>query len=203
MKIICIGRNYREHARELNNPVPDEPLVFMKPESALLLNNRPFFIPEFSNNLHHELELVVRINRLGKHIDHNFAHRYYNQITLGIDFTARDLQDRLRAEGKPWEISKGFDGSAVLAHLINRDTLPDPGNIHFHLDINGQTVQRGRSSEMLFDIDTLIAYASKFFTLKIGDLIYTGTPAGVGPVRINDHLEAYLEGEKLIDMLVK
>ncbi|MBN1952864.1 MAG: fumarylacetoacetate hydrolase family protein [Bacteroidales bacterium] len=203
MKIVCIGRNYTEHARELNNPVPDEPVVFMKPDSALLLKNKPFFLPDFSREIHHEVEVVVRINRVGKHIQERFAHRYYNEVSLGIDFTARDLQNRCKKEGKPWEIAKGFDGSAVLGEFISLESMNSPKAIPFHLDVNGNTVQRGNTADMLFSIDRIIAYVSRFVTFKIGDLIYTGTPAGVGPVAVNDRLEGYLEDRKMFNFLVK
>lgn len=203
MKIVCIGRNYVAHAKELNNPVPEEPVVFMKPDSSLLLKNKPFFLPEFSKEIHHEVELVVRINRVGKHIQEKFAHRYYDEISLGIDFTARDLQAKCKEAGKPWEIAKGFDGSAVLGEFIPLDSLQDSKSIPFHLDINGKTVQSGNSSEMLFSIDRIISYVSTFVTFKIGDLIYTGTPAGVGPVAINDRLEGYIEDRRMLNFLVK
>ena len=203
MKIVCIGRNYTEHALELNNPVPDEPVVFMKPDSSLLLKNKPFFLPEFSSEIHHEVEVVYRINRVGKHIEEKFAPRYYSEISLGIDFTARDLQSKCKKEGKPWEISKGFDGSAVLAEFIKLDSIPDPAAIPFRLDVNGTTVQEGNTAHMLFSIDRIISYVSQFVTFKIGDLIYTGTPAGVGPVRINDRLEGYIGDQKMFSFLVK
>jgi len=204
MKIICIGRNYVAHARELNNEVPEEPVIFMKPDSALLRNNESFYIPEFSKNIHYEIELVVKINRVGRHIDKKFAHRYYQEIGLGIDFTARDLQDQLRKKGLPWEIAKGFDKSAVLANtFIPKDQFRDLNGIKFRLDINGKTVQQGDSSRMIFPVDELISHLSKYFMVKMGDLIYTGTPAGTGPVKSNDHLEGYLEGQKLLDFYVK
>ncbi len=203
MKIICIGRNYTEHAKELNNPVPEEPIFFMKPDSALVLNNQPFFLPDFSNEIHHEVEVVLKVNRLGKNIDEKFAHRYYEEIGLGIDLTARDLQQKCKAGGKPWEIAKAFDGSAPLGKFINKQNLPDVNAIDFYLDINGKTVQKGNTRDMIFSFDSLIAYISKYLTLKIGDLIYTGTPAGVGPLKINDHLEGYLEGQKFLDFFIK
>jgi 2-keto-4-pentenoate hydratase/2-oxohepta-3-ene-1,7-dioic acid hydratase in catechol pathway len=202
MKIICVGRNYREHASELNNPVPESPVLFMKPESALLSRNKPFFIPEFSNEVHHEVELVVRINRVGKYIDEHFAHRYYSEITVGIDFTARDIQARCKKEGFPWEIAKGFDGSAVLGKFIPLKEIDHKAS-PFRLEKNGEIVQDGVSSDMLFPIDTIIAYASQYFTFKIGDLIYTGTPAGVGPVQINDRLAGFIGDMKLFDFFVK
>lgn len=204
MKIICIGRNYVAHAKELNNEVPQEPVLFLKPDTALLRNNDPFYIPDWSNNLHHEVELIVKINRIGKNIEQKFAHRYYEEIGLGIDFTARDVQDRLKEKGLPWEKSKAFDHSAVISReFIPVDSLPDRNAIHFRLDINGKTVQEGDSSLMIFPIDAIISQVSKYFTLKIGDLIYTGTPAGVGPVKIGDRLEGFLEGQKMFDFMVK
>jgi len=203
MKIICIGRNYADHARELNNPLPAVPVFFMKPESSLILNNNPFFLPDFSQEVHYEAEIVVKIIRLGKNIEKQFAHRYYEEFGIGIDFTARDLQRECIKEGKPWEIAKAFDGSAVLGKFIHRKKLPDPGAISFQLELNGQTVQKGNTKDLIFPVDDLIAYVSKFVTLKTGDLIYTGTPAGVGPVKINDHLVASVEGQTLLDFRVK
>jgi len=193
MKIICIGRNYRDHALELNNDVPTEPVIFLKPDSALLLNNKPFFIPEFSNDVHHEVELVVRINKLGRHIEPKFAHTYYDEIALGIDFTARDLQNNLKKKGLPWELAKAFDQSAMLGSFV---PLGDRNiqDLHFELHKNGQVVQSGHTADMLFPVDQIIAFVSQYFTLKIGDLIYTGTPAGVGPVAIGDRLTGFLEG---------
>lgn len=203
MKIICIGRNYVDHAKELNNQVPTEPVFFMKPDSAILNNNKTFFIPEFTNEVHHELEVVIKIKRLGKHIEERFAHRYYDEIGLGIDFTARDVQAKLKAKGLPWEKAKAFDGSAPLGKFLPVERFKEIQDINFHLDINGETRQNGNTRDMLFGVDQLISYLSKFVTLKIGDLIFTGTPVGVSPVAINDHLEAYLEGEKLLDFKVK
>lgn len=204
MKIICVGMNYTDHIRELNNQVPEEPVIFFKPDSALLRNNDPFFIPGFSNEIHHEVELVVKICRVGKHIDPKYVGRYYKEIGLGIDFTARDLQAKLRSKGLPWEKSKGFDQSAAISkQFIPIEKLPDPKSIKFRLDINGQTVQSGDSSWMIFPIDEIIVHVSKYFTLKMGDLIYTGTPVGVGPVRKDDRLEGYLEGEKLLDFFIR
>jgi acylpyruvate hydrolase len=204
MKIICIGRNYVAHAKELNNEVPGEPVIFMKPTSALLRNNDPFFIPEFSNDIHHEIELIVKINRLGKYIGKKFAHRYYSEIGLGIDFTARDLQSELKEKGLPWEKAKAFDMSAMLSNtFIPKENFENVNAIRFHLDINGKTVQVGDSSLMIFPIDEIITQVSKYFTLKMGDLIYTGTPAGVGPVKIGDRLEGYLEGQKMFDFMIK
>lgn len=204
MKIICVGRNYVAHAKEMNNEIPDEPVLFMKPDSTLLRNNDPFYIPDWSNDVHHEVELIVKINRLGKNIEKKFAHRYYDEIGLGIDFTARDVQNRLKDKGLPWEKSKAFDQSAVIcSEFASIDSLPDRNAIHFRLDINGKTVQEGDSSLMIFSIDDIIVNVSRYFTLKIGDLIYTGTPAGVGPVKIGDRLEGYLEGFKKFDFQVK
>lgn len=204
MKIICIGRNYVAHAQELNNEIPAEPVIFMKPDSALLRNNDPFYIPEWTKDVHYELELIVRINRLGKSIGRKFANRYYSEIGLGIDFTARDLQNRLKEKGLPWEKAKAFDRSAVISsEFIPVTELPDPSTIKFHLLKNGETVQTGDSALMIFPIDELIAQVSNYFTLKIGDLIYTGTPAGVGPVQIGDRLEGFLEGRKMFDFVVK
>ena len=200
MKIICIGRNYSEHARELNNDIPTEPVVFMKPDSALLRNNDPFYIPSFSQDVHYECELIVRINRLGKNIEPKFANRYYDEIGLGIDFTARDLQNKLKDKGLPWEKAKAFDRSAVIStDFIPKIELPDVNAIKFQLKKNGEVVQNGDSSFMLFPVDELISQVSNYFTLKIGDLIYTGTPAGVGPVAIGDRLEGFLEGRKMFD----
>lgn len=204
MKIICIGMNYTEHVRELNNQIPEEPVIFMKPDSALLRNNEPFYIPDFSNDLHYECELVVRINRLGKNIEQRFASRYYDEIGLGIDFTARDLQRKLREKGLPWEKAKAFDRSAVLgSEFVPKSEIPDLNSIKFQLLKNGDIVQDGDSANMIFKIDELISYISKFYTLKIGDLLYTGTPVGVGPVTIGDRLEGFLESRKMFDFEVK
>jgi 2-keto-4-pentenoate hydratase/2-oxohepta-3-ene-1,7-dioic acid hydratase in catechol pathway len=203
MKIICIGRNYVAHARELNNEVPDTPVFFMKPDSALVTANRPFFYPEFSNDVHYELEVVIRINRLGRSIEEQYAHRYYNEVALGVDFTARDLQAEQKKKGLPWEIAKGFDYSAPISEFYPLDKYGDIHKLGFRLDVNGKTVQDGNTSLMIFSFEKIIAYVSRFMTLKTGDLIYTGTPAGVGPVAINDRLEAYLEGDKLMDFPVK
>jgi 2-keto-4-pentenoate hydratase/2-oxohepta-3-ene-1,7-dioic acid hydratase in catechol pathway len=203
MKILCIGRNYVAHAEELNNPLPTEPVVFSKPDTALLRNNDPFYLPDFASEFHHEVEVVVRINRIGKKIAPEFAHRYYDEIGIGIDFTARDLQDNLKAKGLPWEKCKAFDHSAVISELVPKADFPDVQNINFHLDINGETRQKGNTSLMIFKIETLIAHLSNYFTLKIGDLIYTGTPAGVGPVKMGDRLQLYLEDKLMSDFLVK
>lgn len=204
MKIICVGRNYVAHAKELNNEIPDEPVLFMKPDSALLRNNDPFYIPDWSNDIHHEIELIVRIRRLGKSIEKKFAHRYYSEIGIGIDFTARDLQNRLKDKGLPWEKSKAFDQSAVVCpEFVPIESLADRNSIHFRLDKNGTTVQEGDSALMIFPLDDIISHVSKYFTLKIGDLIYTGTPAGVGAVKSGDRLEGFLEGRKMFDFQVK
>lgn len=205
MKIIAIGMNYADHCRELHagEKLPEEPVIFLKPDSALLKDSKPFFIPDFSQQVDYETELVVRISRLGKNIAPRFAHRYYDAVTVGIDFTARDLQRKFRAEGKPWELSKGFDNSAAIGDFVSVDRFKDVQNLDFHLNIDGNTVQSGNTRDMIFKIDEIIAYISKFYTLKIGDLLYTGTPVGVGPVSIGNHLEGYLEGEKLLDFYVR
>ncbi len=203
MKIIAVGQNYREHSKEMGWEDPREPLIFMKPDSAILKNNKPFYLPDFTSELHHEVELVVKINRLGKNIATRFAHRYYSEIGLGIDFTARDLQRRLKAEGKPWELSKAFDGSAVIGDFMPLSELNDVNNIPFRLELDKQIVQEANSSEMIFSIDELIAYVSCFFTLKIGDLLFTGTPAGVGKVSIGNRLEGYIRDRKMFDFKIK
>lgn len=204
MKIICIGRNYADHAKELDNEVPSEPVVFLKPDSSLLKNEQPFFIPEWTSNVHHEVEIVVKINRLGKYIDEKFAHKYYDEIGLGVDFTARDLQQELKSKGQPWEKAKAFDGSAVIGnYFINKGEFPDIKNIDFRLDVNGEPKQQGNTGQMLFDIDKIIAYVSQYFTLKIGDLIYTGTPAGVGAVKANDELTGFIEDQQMFNFKVK
>ncbi len=203
MKILCIGRNYEDHAKELKNPLPPEPVVFSKPDSALLRNNDPFFLPDFAQSFHHEIEIVVRINRVGKNIDEKFAGRYYDEIGLGIDFTARDLQDKLRAKGLPWEKSKAFDSSAVISAFVEKSRYADIQNMEFHLEVNGEVRQQGNTADMIFNIDQIISHVSKYFTLKIGDYIYTGTPAGVGPVEIGDRLQGFIEGQSFFDFLVK
>jgi len=203
MKIFAIGQNYVEHNKELNSKNPTEPVVFMKPDTSLLKNNKPFYIPDFTNELHYETELIIKFNRLGKNIDTIFANRYYAEIGLGIDFTARDIQRKLKAEGKPWEISKAFDNSAVIGNFLPVTELGDVQNIQFRLDLNGKTVQNGNSSEMIFQINELVAYVSRFFTIKIGDLLFTGTPVGVGKVEVGDRLEGYIFNNKMFDFLVK
>lgn len=204
MKIICIGRNYSDHAKELNNPVPTKPVFFLKPETALIPKNMPFFIPDFTNDLHHEVELVVRINRLGKNIEERFAHKYYQEIGVGIDFTARDLQTECKEKGLPWEMAKAFDHSAPISQkFIAVESLKDLNNIPFKLEKNGLMVQEGNSKDMIFNINQIIAYVSQFFTLKIGDLIFTGTPAGVSQVHVNDELKAYIGDQELLHLKIK
>jgi len=203
MKIICVGLNYRQHARELNWPLPSEPVIFMKPDSALLKNNKPFFLPDFSKDIHYEVELVVKISRLGKGIARKYAHRYFDEVTLGIDITARDLQARVRKESLPWEITKGFDGAAPVGRFLPVKQFRDVNNLGFRLDINGKTVQQSSTSDMIFSIAEIIEYVSVFFTLKTGDLIFTGTPPGVGPLKRNDRLTAWLEGIPVLDFMIK
>lgn len=203
MKIICVGLNYARHIEEFNSQVPEEPVVFFKPDSAILRDNKPFYIPDFTQQLDYETELVVRIGRLGKNISEKFAHRYYDSVALGIDLTARDLQRKARSAGHPWALSKGFDGAAVLSEFIPLSETEGMEKIHFHLQKNGVTVQEGFSGDMLFSVDKLIAYISRFISLKIGDLIYTGTPSGVGSLAIGDHLEGYIEDKKLIDFQIR
>ena len=203
MKIICIGRNYAEHAKELNNAVPTEPVFFMKPDTALIRNGQPFYHPDFSKDIHHEIELVLVICKTGKNIDEKFASKYYNKIGLGIDFTARDLQNNAKEKGLPWEKAKAFDGSAPLGESLDVSIIKDVNDINFHLEINGKTVQQGNTKDLLFSFDKIIAYISRFITLKIGDLIYTGTPAGVGKVNIGDKLEGFMEGNKMLEFAIK
>lgn len=204
MKIIAVGMNYAAHNKELHHSLQlSEPTIFMKADSSLLKDGKPFFIPDFSSEIHYETEIVVKIDRLGKNIAERFAHRYYHEVTVGIDFTARDLQNRQRAQGLPWEISKAFDNSAVVGTFVPVEQIGNVNQIPFHLNINGSTVQAGNTQDMLFPIDRIIAYASRFFTLKMGDLIYTGTPAGVGPVQIDDHLEGFIRNQKLLDFFVR
>jgi 2-keto-4-pentenoate hydratase/2-oxohepta-3-ene-1,7-dioic acid hydratase in catechol pathway len=203
MKIICVGRNYVDHAKELKNEVPKEPVLFLKPETAIIHKNMPFFIPDFSNEVHHELELVVKINKLGKHINEKFAHKYYNEVTVGIDFTARDVQAECKAKGLPWEKAKAFDGSALVGKLIAKEKLKDVNSIVIEMHKNGEVVQKGNTKDMVFTIDKLIAYISQYFTLKIGDLIFTGTPAGVAKVIKEDTLKLFLEDEQLAQVSVK
>ena len=205
MKILAVGMNYAEHNKELDGTlyIPEEPVIFTKPDSALLKDSKPFFIPDFTKQCDYETELVVRICRLGKNISERFAHRYYDAYTVGIDFTARDLQRKLRAEGKPWELSKAFDNSAVIGDFVSKEELPDVQQLHFHLDIDGKTVQQGFTGDMIYSVDRLVAFVSQYFTLKIGDLIFTGTPVGVVPVAIDQHLDGYLEGRKVLSFNVK
>lgn len=203
MKIICIGRNYVKHIEELQNERPDEPVVFMKPDSAVLLKQHPFVIPEFSEDIHHEIELIVKINKVGKYIEPKFAYKYYDEISVGIDFTARDLQQKLKDKGLPWEKAKAFDGSAVIGEFVSKEKFQSVDNLNFELTNNGKVVQSGNSSLMLWKIDELIATISQYFTLKIGDIIFTGTPEGVAQVKPNDILEGFLNKQKLFKIQVK
>lgn len=203
MKIICIGRNYVKHIEELQNERPDEPVVFLKPDSAILLKQHPFVIPEFSTDVHHEVEILVKINKVGKYIEPKFAHNYYDEIGLGIDFTARDLQSKLKEKGLPWEKSKAFDGSAVIGEFYPKNNFNSLENINFELLNNGNVVQKGNSKHMMWRIDELISHVSQFFTLKKGDIIFTGTPEGVSAVKPNDILEGYIENKKAFRIQVK
>ena len=204
MKIICIGRNYADHIAELHNEVPAAPVIFLKPETALLQRGQPFFIPNFSQDIHHELELVLRVCKNGRHIDEQFAHTYFDAVGLGIDFTARDLQSELKKKGLPWELAKAFDGSAPISPTFRPVAeIPDLANLNFHLEVNGETRQTGNSALMLHPFAAIISFVSRYFSLKMGDLIFTGTPAGVGPVRVGDQLAGYLEGEKLLELAVR
>lgn len=205
MKIFAVGMNYAQHNKELDGTlyIPEEPVIFTKADSALLKDHKPFFIPDFMGRIDYEAEVVVRICRLGKTIPERFAHRYYDAVTLGIDFTARELQQKLRAAGQPWDLCKGFDGSAAIGEWIDVSKLRDIQALRFQLDINGSTVQQGCTADMIFRIDALIAYISRFFTLKTGDLLFTGTPVGVGPVHIDDHLEGYIEERKVLEFNCK
>ena len=203
MKIICIGRNYTNHIEELQNERPTEPVVFMKPDSAILLKQHPFVIPEFTDDVHHEIEIIVKISKVGKYIEPKFANKYYDEISVGIDFTARDLQNKLKAKGLPWEKAKAFDGSAVVGEFLPKSKFSSLENITFELTNNKKTVQKGDSSHMLWKIDELISYVSQFFTLKIGDIIFTGTPEGVAAVKPDDVLEGFLEGQQLFRIQVK
>ncbi|MBU0488833.1 MAG: fumarylacetoacetate hydrolase family protein [Bacteroidetes bacterium] len=198
MKIICIGRNYRKHAIELNHPIPTEPVFFLKPETALVLRNRPFFYPDFSTKLHHEIEVVLRVCKVGKHIQEKFAHTYYDAIALGIDFTARDVQEACIKKGEPWEKAKSFDGSAPLSPFIPKEEFDDVSNVSFSLKRNGEIVQTGNTSDLIFSFSRIISYVSQYITLKKGDYIFTGTPSGVGPVQIGDRLEAFLGEKKMM-----
>lgn len=203
MKIICIGRNYAEHAKELNNNVPTEPIIFMKPKTALLQDSKPLYYPEFTKDLHYECELVIRLSKNGKHIQEKFARKYYNAISLGIDFTARDVQQKLKDKGLPWELAKAFDGSAAVGDFIPLNDDQNVQDIRFELKINGETKQLGHTAEMIFSVDKIIAYVSQFITLNIGDLIFTGTPSGVGAVHVNDELTANLEGKGVLACSIK
>ena len=205
MKIICVGMNYASHNKEMNHTLlkGDAPVVFLKSDASLLKDGKPFYIPDFSEEIHYETEIVVRINRLGKNIAPRFAARYYDEVTVGIDFTARDLQRKLMAEGKPWEISKAFDNSAVVGQFISLSQTGSVDNLPFSLCINQVCAQQGNTEDMIYKVDDIISYVSRFFTLKIGDLIYTGTPSGVGQVKVNDHLEGYIGARKLLDFKVK
>jgi 2-keto-4-pentenoate hydratase/2-oxohepta-3-ene-1,7-dioic acid hydratase in catechol pathway len=203
MKIICIGLNYRKHAAELGWPIPEEPVVFLKPDSSILKNNKPFFLPDFSDNIHYEVEIVVKISKLGKGIAAKFAPRYYDELTLGIDITARDIQSRQAKAGLPWELSKCFDGAAPIGKFIPVKNITDVRDIDFRLEINGTTVQKGNSSDMIAGINEIVEYVSRFFTLKTGDLIFTGTPPGVGRLNKNDNLVAYIGNTPLLDFMIK
>lgn len=203
MKIICIGRNYVEHIRELNNAVPSEPVFFLKPDTALLIRNRPFYYPSFSSNIHYEVELVLKICKVGKNIQKKFANTYFREIGIGLDLTARDLQDAAKSKGLPWAVAKGFDQSAPMGKFLPADSFTDHKNIGFRLDLNGKTVQQGNSGLMIYDFGDIISHISHFMTLRTGDLIFTGTPAGVGPVAIGDKLEAYIGQEKLLSCQIR
>jgi len=203
MKIICIGLNYRRHAIEMGKPLPKEPVVFLKPDSSILKKNKPFFLPDFSDMIHYETEVVIKISKLGKGISAKYSHRYYDELTLGIDITARDIQARNAAAGMPWELSKGFDGSAPIGKFIPVSSVKDLNNLDFRLEINNKIVQKGNTSDMIFNIDEIIAYVSRYFTLKTGDLIFTGTPSGVGALRKNDNLVAFLGDEPLLNFVIK
>lgn len=203
MKIFCIGRNYAEHVKELGNTIPTEPLIFMKPPTALLKSPCDFYIPDFSNNIHHEIELVLRISKNGKHIAQNFAHKYYDHIGIGIDFTARDLQNKLKEKGNPWEIAKGFDGSAPIGEFIPIAELPNLNNIDFSMTRNGQIQQQGNTRNLIFSFDVLVSHISRYFTLQQGDLIYTGTPEGVSKVEAGDELRGYINGREMLRCNIK
>lgn len=203
MKIFCIGRNYADHVQELNNPLPDEPVVFMKPGTALLKNNKPFYLPDFSEEVHYEAEMVLKINRNGKHIPENYAHKYFDSVTLGLDLTARDIQKKLKAKRVSWELAKAFDNSAVVGEFIECKELPEIKNIEFGLYKNNNLVQKGHTSLMIFSCGKLISFVSRFFTLQTGDLIFTGTPGGVGPVAIGDLFEGRISGKKVFQLEIK
>ncbi len=203
MKIICVGRNYSDHIQELKSETPTEPVLFLKPDTAILLKKQPFFIPQFSKEVHHEVEILVRINKIGKHIDRKFAHKYYNEIGLGIDFTARDLQNELKKSGLPWEKAKAFDGAALVGKFIDKEEIENINELDFRLEVNGNVVQNGNTDQMIWKIDGLIEYISKYFTLKIGDIIFTGTPAGVGKIAPEDRLTGYIEDKEMFSIKVK
>lgn len=203
MKIIAIGRNYAEHAKELNNPVPAVPVIFMKPDTAVLKDNKPFYHPEFSTDIHHEIELVLKVSKEGKHIAQKFASTYFDEIGLGIDFTARDIQQKHKEKGLPWELAKAFDNSAPVSKFIPKSEFKDLGNLNIRLDLNDNTVQEGNTKDLLFSFEYMIAFVSQYITLKKGDLIFTGTPKGVGKVNVGDHLCGYLEDQKLLDFYIR
>lgn len=203
MKIICIGRNYADHAKEFGNDVPEQPVFFLKPDTSIIVKNRPFFYPDFSDEINYETEVVIKINRLGKNIHKKHAHRYFKELTVGIDLTARDLQRKCKKNGEPWEIAKGFEGSAPLGKFVNKERFEDIHNLNFGLQVNGENRQSGNTKDMIFTFEELISYISRFFTLKMGDLIFTGTPVGVGPVHIEDRLTAYIEDKTLLDFRIK
>jgi acylpyruvate hydrolase len=203
MKIIAIGRNYAEHAKELNNPVPGVPVIFMKPDTALLKDNKPFYHPDFSEDIHHEIEIVLKVSKEGKHISEKFAHNYFDEIALGVDFTARDIQSRQKEKGLPWELAKAFDNSAPVSKFLPKTQFADLHNLNFKLEVNGQTRQVGNTSNMLFSFEYIIAFVSRYITLKKGDLIFTGTPQGVAKVNVGDRLQGYLEDQKMLDFYVK
>ncbi len=203
MKLICIGRNYTDHIEELENEKPTDPVIFMKPDTAILLKKQPFFIPDFSNEIHHEVEILIKIKKVGKYIDKKFAHKYYDEISLGIDFTARDLQTSLKQKGLPWEKAKAFDGAAVIGNWVSKKEFTNVDDIDFRLEKNEEIVQQGNTKFMLWKIDELIEYVSKYFTLKIGDVIFTGTPAGVGTVKTNDILTGYISDKQFFSIKVK
>ncbi|MDN3547584.1 fumarylacetoacetate hydrolase family protein [Mucilaginibacter aquaedulcis] len=203
MKIIAIGRNYAEHAKELNNPVPTVPVIFMKPDTAIIKDNKPFYHPDFSEDVHHEIELVLKVSKEGKHINQKFAAGYFEEIALGIDFTARDIQSRHKEKGLPWELAKAFDGSAPISNFVPKSKFVDIYDLNLKLDVNGETRQQGNTRDLLFSFENIIAFVSQYITLKKGDLIFTGTPPGVAKVKVGDRLEGYLEDEKLLDFYVK
>ncbi len=203
MKIICIGRNYEEHIKELNNEKPLEPVFFLKPDTSILPKNHPFFIPEYSNDVHYEVEVLVKISKVGKYVSEKFAHKYYNEISLGIDFTCRDIQEQLKNKGLPWEKAKAFDGAAVIGNFVSKSQIQNLNNLHFQLFKNNELVQYGNTQNMIFKIDEVITHISRYMTLKIGDIIFTGTPSGVGAIKANDILKGVLNGEKSFEIKIK